>query len=35
MASILNRYENIMSTNVCGMIEFAENGKTFISPHGG
>lgn len=39
MASILNRYENIMSTNVCGMIEFAEdpyeNGKTFYSPHGG
>ena len=25
MASILNRYENIMSTNVCGMIEFAED----------
>ncbi len=25
MASILNRYENIMSMNVCGMIEFAED----------
>lgn len=25
MASILNRYDNIMSMNVCGMIEFAED----------
>ena len=25
MASILNRYENVMSMNVCGMIEFAED----------
>ena len=25
MASILNRYENIMSTIVCGMIELAED----------
>ena len=25
MASILNRYESIMSTNVCGMIEAAED----------
>lgn len=25
MASILNRYESIMSMNVCGMIEFAED----------
>lgn len=25
MASILSRYESIMSMNVCGMIEFAED----------
>lgn len=25
MASILNKYESIMSTNVCGMIETAED----------
>lgn len=25
MASILNRYDNIMAMNVCGMIEFAED----------
>lgn len=25
MASILNRYENIMSTNVCGMVEFSDD----------
>ena len=25
MASILNRYESIMSMNVCGMITFAED----------
>ena len=25
MGSILNRYESIMSMNVCGMIEFAED----------
>lgn len=25
MASILNRYENIMAINVCGMIAFAED----------
>lgn len=25
MASILNRYENIMATNVCGMVEFSDD----------
>ena len=33
MASILNRYENIMSTNVCGMIEFAEDPMRHLSHH--
>ncbi len=25
MASILNRYDNIMTTNVCGMVEFSDD----------